>query len=260
MQVKSGPSYLKGRAKDGKQVTVQPYYSEESLASHMNDYAKTVQPVIIVWVNTRKTKPDGSIYEDLLHPEVWWERLDNYNYTGGTVLTLTHKLGEHSKGEWFDTVKPMLKSWSNHPLIVLNTDDRKLFYSSNLKADAKEYYQNWKQKEDKVEIGKLGELTVKKTRIGWRHINLYKRGLERINNSLRLLSIAEKIMQSQELCPVKLGVKEMLHGGYWIKVGLRARVKVAHDSELKVQVVLLLDARRVENTKECHFFSVHIIK
>ena len=260
MQVKSGPSYLKGRAKDGKQVTVQPYYSEESLASHMNDYAKTVQPVIIVWVNTRKTKPDGSIYEDLLHPEVWWERLDNYNYTGGTVLTLTHKLGEHSKGEWFDTVKPMLKSWSNHPLIVLNTDDRKLFYSSNLKADAKEYYQNWKQKEDKVEIGKLGELTVKKTRIGWRHINLYKRGLERINNSLRLLSIAEKIMQSQELCPVKLVVKEMLHGGYWIKVGLRARVKVANDSELKVQVVLLLDARRVENTKECHFFSVHIIK
>ena len=38
--------------------------------------AKAVQPVILVWVNTQKERSDGTTYEDLLHPEVWWERLD----------------------------------------------------------------------------------------------------------------------------------------------------------------------------------------
>ena len=48
-------------------------------------------------VNTQKTGVNGKTYEDLLHPEIWWERLDDKTYTGGTVLTLTNKLGEGTR-------------------------------------------------------------------------------------------------------------------------------------------------------------------
>ena len=260
VQIKSGPSFLSSRPNDGKHATIKPYSSEKRLKWHMEDYAKAVQPVIMVWVNTQKENTDGSIYEDLLRPEIWWERLDNYPFTGGTVLTLTHKLGEHSKGDWFNTVKPMLKDWSNHPLIQMDAGDKKLYYSTALKEDAKSFLKEWQTRETKFCEGTSGELTVKKGRTGWRHINFSRRGKVRIQNSLRLLSVAEKIILLGALQPVKLGEKEMLTCGKWVKVGLRARVQVDKTTLLKVQVVLLIDARRVNKTKECDFFSVHIIK
>jgi len=260
VQIKSGPSYLSSRPKEGKQVKIKPYSSEQSLKWHMEDYAKAVQPVIMVWVNTQKKGADGTTYEDLLHPEVWWERLDDYPYSGGTLLTLTHKLGEHSKGDWFNTVKPLLKNWNNHPLIELDAVDKKLYYSTSLKEDAKAFFKNWQTRETKFNEGKDGELLVNKGRTGWRHINYARRGQIRIQNSLKLLSVAEKIILSDMQQPVRLGEKEMLLGGKWVKIGLRARVQVDKATQLKVQVVLLIDARRVKKIKECDFFSVHIIK
>lgn len=260
VQIKSGPSYLSSRPNGGKYVRIKPYNSEVNLKRHMDDYAKAVQPVIMVWVNTQKIRTDGATYEDLLRPEVWWERLDNYSYTGGTVLTLTHKLGEHSKGDWFNTVKPMLKDWSNHPLIRLDADDKKLYYSTALKQDAKAFLKDWQTRITIFNKGKNDELTIKKGRTGWRHINYARRGQLRIQNSLQLLSIAEKIILSDAIQPVKLGEKSMILGGKWVKIGLRARVQVDKTTQLKVQVVLLIDARRVNKTKECDFFSVHVIK
>jgi hypothetical protein len=260
VQIKSGPSFLSSRPNGGKHVTIKPYSSEERLKWHMEDYNRAVQPVIMVWVNTQKKKPDGTTYEDLHFPEVWWERMDNYPYKGGTVITLTHKLGEHSKGDWFDTVKPMLKDWSNHPLITLDTEDRKLYYSTALKEDAKAFLKDWQTRVTKLNEGTSDELTVKKGRTGWRHINYVKRGQARIQNSLRLLSVAEKIILSNALQPIRLGEKEMLTCGKWVKIGLRARVQVDKTTQLKVQVVLLIDARRVNKTKECDFFSIHVIK
>lgn len=260
VQIKSGPSFLSSRPNGGKQVTISPYSSEERLTRHMEDYAKAVQPVIMVWVNTQKYNTDGTTYEDLLHPEIWWERLDNYPYNGGTVLTLTHKLGEHSKGDWFKTVKPMLKDWSNHPLIRMEADDRKLYYSTALKKDAKVFLKDWQTRVTKLNAGTNAELTVKKGRTGWRHINYARRGNARIQNSLRLLSVAEKIILLDLLQPVKLDEKEMQTSGKWVKIGLRARVQVDKMTLLKVQVVLLIDARRVNKTKECDFFSIHVIK
>lgn len=260
VQVKSGPSFLKSRPNNGKHVRIQPYTPAQNLASHMSDYKKSVLPVIMVWVNTQKKRPDGSVYEDILNPEAWWERIDNYPYEDESQITLTHKLGEHSKGDWFDTVKPMLKSWSNHPLIQLEADDRKLYFSTNLKVDARNFYKVWQSRETKITLGKDYELTIRKTRTGWRHVNYAKRGLERIQNSLKMLSVAEKIILSKGLHPVRLADKEMLHGGIWKKIGLRARVQIDKSIIIKIQVVLLIDARRVDKTRECEFFSVHIIK
>jgi hypothetical protein len=260
VQIKSGPGYLSCRPNGGKHVRINPYGSEDNLKRHMDDYAKAVQPVILVWVNTLKHRTDGTTYEDLLHPEVWWERLDNYPYTGGTVLTLTHKLGEHSKGDWFNTVKPMLKDWSNHPLIQLDAVDKKLYYSTSLKKDAKAFLKDWQTRVTKFNGWKNDELTVKKGRTGWRHINYAGRGQVRIQNSLQLLSVAEKIILSDAIQPVMLGEKDMLFGGKWLKIGLRARVQVDKTTQLNVQVVLLIDERRINKTKECDFFSVHVVK
>lgn len=259
VQIKSGPGYLSSRPDNKKSVRIKPYASEESLKKHLEDYDNSTQPVIMVWVNTRKEK-DGKEYEDYLHPEAWWERVDHYDYQGGTVITLTHKFGEHSKGDWFKTVKDRLNDWKNHPLIKIDPTDNLLLHSINLKKDAKWFYQEWGERATNLEIRDLGILAVKKTRIGWRHINYLRRGRERIKNSLELLSIAEKIINHEDSHIIRLGEKEMLHGGKWVKYGLRARVQVDQNTIKKVQVVLLIDDRRVGKTKECHFFSVHVIK
>lgn len=259
VQIKSGPSFLSSRPNGGKQVTIRPYSSEDRLTWHMEDYAKAVQPVIMVWVNTHKEK-DGKEYEDLLHPEAWWERVDKYNYQGGTVITLTHKLGEHSKGDWFNTVKPILKSWQNHPLIKMDADDKKLYYSQSLSVDGLNYYKEWQNRKTQFARPDGNVCEVKKGRTGWRHINNYLRGRFRTSNSLKLLSIADKIIQNKEAHPVSLGFSRHSRNGVVVKYGLRARVLESNSMTHKVQVVLLRNYNKAKNKDEWSFFSVHVVK
>lgn len=259
VQIKSGPGFLKGRPNGGKQVKIQPYSPTQALASHMDDYTKSVLPVIMVWVNTQKERRDGTKYEDLLNPEAWWERMDTYQYSGESQIVLTHKLGEHSKGDWFETVKPMLNSWINHPLIELDTNDRKLYRSNALDKDAKAFYKNWQTRETFVDLGRGMNLRVRKTRTGWRHMNYKRRGAYRINNSLKLLSVAEKVIENKEVAPVVLDLEKVSRNGWIVKYGLRARVKIKKDEVKKVQVVLLRKINKVKGLDECEFFSVHIV-
>ena len=122
------------------------------------------------------------------------------------------------------------------------------------------FYKDWQKRDTVIKLRNGVELKVKKTRTGWRHINYRGRGMERIHNSLQFLSIAEKIILSDKIQPVRLGDKEMLNGGKWVKIGLRARVKVDKTTIKKVQVVLLAVESRVEKTRECEFFSIHVLK
>lgn len=259
VQIKSGPSFLSSRPNGGKQVTIHPYSSEEKLKSHMDDYAKSSQPVIIVWVNSHKEK-DGREYEDLLHPEAWWERVDNYNYQGGTVITLTHKLGEHSKGGWYSTVKPILKTWQNHPLIKMDADDRKLFYSQSLSIDGQIFYKEWQNRKILMTRSNGQVCEVKKGRTGWRHVNNYQRGRYRTSNSLKLLSVADKIIQNKEVQPIFLGYCGHSRNGVIAKYGLRARVQENSNTVHKVQVVLLRNCNKAKDKDEWSFFSVHVVK
>ena len=259
VQIKSGPSYLKV-PNGSKSVKIQPYTPTGNLALHMSDYSNSKQPVIMVWVNTETQTKYSSIIEKLTHPEVWWERMDNYNYNNESTITLTHKLGEHSKGDWYKTVKDSINDWDHYPIITMDLHDLKLFYSTKLQVDARFLYKQWQKYETMCTIKKYGDLIVKKRRVGWRHINYLKRGSKRIANSLKLLSVAEKIITAPNNCPVMLGEKQMKHGDKWEKYGYRARVKVDKNTELKVQVVLLVNVQSVLNTKACDFFSVHIIK
>ena len=248
VQIKSGPSYLKGR-NEHNSVRIQPYSSTEKLALHMSDYSNAKQPVMLVWVNTETQANNGSYIERLTHP-----------YEGGSLITLTHKLGEHSKGDWYKTVKDLIDDWKHYPLITMDINDLKLYYSTKLQVDARVFYKRWQGYETRCTIKKYGDLLVKKRRTGWRHINYMKRGRERIANSLKLLSVAEKIITTPNNTPVMLGEKRMKHGGKWEKYGYRALVKVDKKTELKVQVVLLVKVQSVLIAKECDFFSVHIIK
>lgn len=260
VQIKSGPSYLSlPRPNSGKKVKIHPYSSEENLRRHMEDYAKSSQPVIIVWVNTHKEK-NGKGYEDLLHPEAWWERVDNYNYQGGTVIVLSHKLGEHSKGDWYSTVKPILKTWQNHPLIIMDADDKRLYYSQSLGDDGQIFYKAWQKRKTMMECpdGKVYE--VKKGRTGWRHINNYQRGMRRTSNSLKLLSVADKIIQNKDTQPIFLGICGHSRNGMVLKYGLRARVQENNGTIYKVQVILLRKYNKAKYKDEWAFFSVHVVK
>lgn len=260
VQVKSGPSYFSSRPNRGKHVNISPYASAESLASHMRDYHKSLQPVILVWVNTQKERSDGTFYEDIMNPEAWWERVDNYTYEGGTVITLTHKFGEHSKGDWFSMVEPMLKNWEHYMKIEMNEKDKRLYNSIDLKKDARIFYEGWKKRRTYLTLSDGKVFEIKKTRTGWRHINYYGRGRTRTFNSLRLLSIAERIIQDQNVFPVILNEEQSSINGLIIKIGLRARVQIDTTTQLKVQVVLLRKTNQVKGIDEIRFFSVHIIK
>ena len=259
VQVKSGPSYLKGRI-GRKSVKIQPYTPIENLASHMRDYSNSIQPVIMVWVNTETQANYGSIIERLTHHEVWWERMNNYNYHDESLITLTHKLGEHSKGDWYKTVKDSINDWNQYPTITMDSQDLKLYHSTKLHDDARSFYKRWQGCDTMCTMKKYGNLIVKKRRVGWRHINYMKRGCERIANSLKLLSVADKIIKAPNNTPVMLGEKQMKFGGKWEKYGYRARIKVDKKTVLKVQVVLLVNVQSVHKTEACYFFSVHIIK
>ena len=254
-QIKCGPSYLKGRP--NKQLSIQPYSSKESLTRHLDMYSKMVEPTILIYINPGDYKKDGR-YENGMTPPCWWIRLDDYVHDGSSVIKINQasRFGEHSKGDLLRIVKPLMKNWNNFPQLSLNDQDRKLWYSTNLKVDAKEYYQT------KSYVDMLcGDKSIRVfiTRIGWRHINKLSRGRERIHNSLKLLSVALRAIEEPErvlfLKEKSTGTKQCREVFYAIRV----RLKIQNDIK-KVQVVLRRWINPQKNKDNLWFYSVHIIK
>lgn len=257
VQIKSGHSYYSS-GDCVKSVNISPFNSKESLKSHLLDYSRSTSPVILVWVNTRKKDKNGRDYEDLFHPEVWWQRVDNYKYQNTSIVTLDKKFGEHSKGDLFNLVKAHLNDWIGYQEIQLQGKKQGLFRSQNLRVDALSYYRNWKKQNTYLRCLDKPYL-VKKNRTGWRHITYKKRGQERITTSLQLLPLADEIIQEYNRRPVMLNSK--LLGDHVIceKYGFRYRV-ISKGITRKVQVVLIKKINQIDGTINWEFYSLHEIK
>ena len=146
-QIKCGPAYLKRETSDS--LILQPYSPKSNLEKHLKNYAKMVEPTVLFYVNTGNIKSDGTTEFEKRNPPCWWLRLDNYVHDGTSQIKIPkiNRFGEHSKGNLYQMVKPLLKNGNNYPLLDLNDIDRKLWYSINLADDAKEYYINIKRGE-----------------------------------------------------------------------------------------------------------------
>lgn len=254
-QIKCGNGYNKG-VSDGK-ISIQPYTPKSTLIQHLEMYKRMVEPTILVYVDPGNLDKDGKLSFGK-NPPCWWIRLDNYEHDGSSVIKIPRasRFGEHSKGDLFRMVKPLLKNWINFPEVTMDLEDRKLWYSNNLKADARDLY----SKTSSINMQLTSDsIPVYVTRIGWRHINNKRRSDSRRNNSLKLLSVAFKFIANGQHRLIFLREKEtstvqcreLYHA-------LRFRLKMNHET-LKVQIVLRNWVNPQKGIDKFWFYSVHII-
>lgn len=254
-QIKCGHGYKKGE--NDEYISIQPYTPKERLNDHLAMYAKMVEPTILVYVDPGIQEKDGR-YTNGMNPPCWWIRLDNYVHDNTSLIKIPKALrfGEHSKGDLLKMVKPILKNWNNYPEIFLDTQDKKLWYSNNLKADAKDLY----SRTSTINMQLTSEtIPVYVTRIGWRHINNKRRGDERINNSLKLLSVAFKFIANEPCSLIFLREKKtrtvQCRDLYY---AIRFRLTIKHVT-LKIQIILRNWVNPQKDIDKFWFYSVHII-
>lgn len=259
-QIKCGHGYYRGECNN--KISIQPYSPKANLEKHLEMYAKMVEPTILIYVDPGTQEKDGR-YSNGMNPPCWWVRLDNYEHDGSTVIRIPKdsRFGEHSKGDLFRMVKPLLKNWNNFPEFSLDKQDKKLWFSLNLKDDARLIYSTqrtismpYKEKD------KENDVPINVTRIGWRHINSKRRGIDRINNSLKLLSVAFRVIASGNHRVIFLrekmtGTKQCRDLYYAIRFRLNIQNNI-----LKVQVVLRQWINPQKNINKVWFYSVHIVK
>lgn len=254
-QIKCGPSYLKGMPNNN--LSIHPYSSKERLKDHLEMYSKMVEPTILIYVNPGEYDKDGRNVNGMT-PPCWWIRLDDYVHDGSSVIKIpkASRFGEHSKGDLLKMVKPLIKNWNNFPEVTLTEQDKKLWYSTNLKEEAKAYYKT-RPYVDMLYGDK--SIRVHITRIGWRHINKRSRGKVRIYNSLKLLSLALRVIEAPSrilfLREKPTDTKQCREVYYAIRV----RLKIQNEIK-KIQVVLRRWINPQNDIDKLWFYSCHIIK
>lgn len=249
VQIKSGPSYLKGIDDKGR-LKLQPYSNKERLQKHLKTYAKQVEPTILIYVTTEW---EGK--KDMYRPWAWWVRMDNYEYdeTSYVYIDRTKRLGEHSKKDLYKLVCNSLK-WTDYKSINASPYDFKLFNTfNNIKIAAKNEYDKLKKTE--VICPALNDAKIVFNRIGWRHICNGSRGSRRIRNSFGLMSLVPQIITSSDrwIFAKKSHLANQNHSFYT----LRANV-IMKDETLKVQVIIRHQLNR-KGEKKYVFYSVHIV-
>lgn len=258
-QIKTGASYLKKI--DEEFIYIQPYSPKEKLNRKIEVYNKSVDPVILFFVNEEKKLKNGKTEVNKKFPFCWWVRLDDYQHDGSSYLKIPRKniFGSHSKGDLVKIIKPYLKNWSNFPSLAMSNDEKKHFFSFNLKEDSKQYYDSIRTTEG-IKCGNH-DFNVLFTRIGWRHITKVSRGLERINNSLRLLKLAPKIIENYNTYLIPLKTKKCeLPNCQDKRWGLRTNVELEKGQFLKVEVILRQWKNKSKGINKFWFYSIHIIK
>lgn len=258
-QIKSGPSYLK--REDDNFLYLQPYSPKSKLKSKLETYSRFANPVILIYANTRLTTSNGNVINNNRLPFCWWVRLDNYTYDNTSYIRVpkTNRFGVHSKGDLLKLLKPIMKSWTNHPLIIPNKSEFRHFYSNNLLNDAKAFYKSICTR-DGLQLGS-SEIIVSITRIGWRHITKKSRGVQKVNISLKLLPIAYRMIR--EFNGELIMLRSIPTVYEWCKCyhyAIRARLNLPHEPELKVQVVFRTWENTQKGTKRMWLYSVHTIK
>lgn len=260
VQVKSGPSFISSQNKEFISINA---YSAERYAKHQEAYDRFTQPVILVYVNSQKTR-NGKKYEDLLCPDAWWVRLDGYQKDDTNLYWLpkTQRFGAHSKGELLCLVKPILNDWNHYPLFSFSNEEYKHFCSGQLSKDAISVYKSWRNMQSLLHL-RNSDIPICFTRIGWRHINKYNRGVERKHLSLALLPCAKRIIE--EATNENLVLLRHFRVGAYAELfyyGIRVRADLGNGKIEKLQVVLRRwrNKNPKKNIDKWWFYSVHRIK
>ncbi len=107
---------------------------------------------------------------------------------------------------------------------------------------------------------KKSDILVNVTRIGWRHINNKRRGINRVNDSLKLLSVVFRVLSVGNHRVIFLrerntGTKQCSDMYY----AIRFRLKISN-ATFKVQIVLRNWINPQKNINKFWFYSVHIVK
>jgi hypothetical protein len=268
VQVKCGLKYISSENKDEIRISID---NEEGLNEHLEYWRIQNEPTILVFVNPSKLCLDkkGKIIVDVkgkrvwrenrLNAKAWWVDLKSETLKvvdRKTLLSIPKKnvFGEHSKGDILKLIKPLLSN--NHlPLIRLNNDSLVLINSTNLKADAREFYKTWKN--DNVILCSALNKEIRVSKTGWNHILSSHRGKERRVNSLKLLGVAKQIINEVEVgrCFIlkqndsQLELEQLL--------GIRARYFNNLIGEQIVQVVILRKLNKLNKKEKLWFYSVH---
>lgn len=255
VQIKSGPSYISSINNTHINIAA---YSGDQYKKHQDAYGRMVEPVILVYVNSEK-KINGKKKEDLIYPNSWWIQLNNYKCDDTFLykIPISQKFGSHSKGYLFKLVRPLLNNWNHYPEIIADISDKKIYYSLNLKQDARHFYNVWSETDSL--LGCNNDIKVHVTRIGWRHINKGSRQIGRRANSLKLISIARKIIEENGTKLIPLQERTPSQNTKEIKYGLRSRINIDNQA-LKVQVVIRRWVNVTKNIDKYWFYSVHLIR
>ena len=235
IQVKCGGNgYRQDQQQHPDKVCIQ--LGAKYIDEHKTRWNKTCGPCVIVFV-------DDAI--DKISPPSWWANLkDSATYSttnkGMLLIPKSQKFGEHTKGEFhklcgsgpIDKSLPLVKT-SIHDLVIPD-------YKNTMKNTAREFYVRWSKESFPTDNPTLGQVLV--NRVGWRHITNSSRRKERIFQSLCLLGVAKKLIETISDIDMlgRANVKQTGDGCTKITdhLGIRANTVFPHRHQSVIQVVL----------------------
>jgi hypothetical protein len=144
------------------------------------------------------------IYVDYYSKKAWWTDLkDDFSYSSENksiiLIPKKQRFGKHSFGEFKNLKGRLFVSKEIRSVRMMNDEFSYLKVNVPIKESAKSYYTAWANGPVNLRSHpELGEIIISRT--GWRHLTRSNRKQNRIINSLSLLSVAKKIITTENKC------------------------------------------------------------
>jgi hypothetical protein len=254
VQVKCGVGYVSKSTRNTVEVS---FDGSEGLANHIKYWRGQLEPVVLIFVNPVKTlfKKGGLrvVTENRLTARAYWTDLKNIQIKPGTKTVVQldkgNVFGQHSKGDFLKLVGSLVTK-KDLQIVNANSESLTLLASKDVKKDARTFVKHWKSSHSPA-----FDQTIEISRTGWRHINLSRRGRDRRNVSLKYLGLAKQIIEEVNSFVLLQQSENSLQ--VIQKMGLRAIVKIKHEGERNVQVVILRRISKKTRISKWIFLSVH---
>ncbi|RKR06442.1 uncharacterized protein DUF4365 [Maribacter vaceletii] len=216
---------------------------EDYIKNHRDKWDRLSTPIILIYVDYHSHK-------------AWWTDLkDEKSYTDENksiiLVPKKQRFGKHSFGEFKNLKGRIFVSKEIKSLESTNEDFNYLKLENSIKTNAKNFYSDWSKSDISERLHpELGEVIV--SRIGWRHLTRNDRKINRIVNSLSLLGVAKKIINSTNKCyQIKQLEKVTLKDGtYLITDYLALKRKVVFPFRQDSLIQVILKRKRKLNPKE----------
>lgn len=265
VQVKCGGGYI---SSSNKETIKFKFKSKTNLDKHIKYWKKQIEPAVLIFINPgNRISNNKSIDTDKvsnqktrLNPEAWWVDLKSTDLkTEGTDtlinIPLSQKFGEHSKGDFIKLSSILLRSIT-YPRLYLENENKKILIGDQ--QNSRVFFNKWKSENNGLFYCLALRTNIIISNVAWKHVTSKKRGLERINYSLKSLGIAKQIVEQVEFYTT-FNQRKKTDEYIESKIGIKAYVETK-EQNLGLNQVILNVREDFFGNRKVWLYSIHQVK